>query len=167
MTGREFFGDRHQQKREQQTANQNMRMLWRWLLLAQLVHMSWAWQPFSIRSQPKSPLKSLPRPSLKILKKVSLSILTSIVISSSSAVFADESIIENFESAAVVRPIGVKMVTVTTSTKSASDSINKKDDSNDQTYSSSLKKEKVKQDAMKKTKQQRAQDLCERLGRGC
>jgi hypothetical protein len=34
-------------------------------------------------------------------------------------------------------------------------------------YAESLKKEKAKQDAAKKTKAQRARDLCETLGRGC
>ena len=41
------------------------------------------------------------------------------------------------------------------------------DDSNDSSYINSLRKEKVKQNAMKKTKEQRRRDLCESLGRGC
>ena len=38
---------------------------------------------------------------------------------------------------------------------------------NEGSYLESLQKEKLKQDQQKKTKAQRARDLCETLGRGC
>eukprot|EP00607_Mallomonas_marina_P002833 CAMPEP_0182427726 /NCGR_PEP_ID=MMETSP1167-20130531/19014_1 /TAXON_ID=2988 /ORGANISM="Mallomonas Sp, Strain CCMP3275" /LENGTH=81 /DNA_ID=CAMNT_0024610167 /DNA_START=243 /DNA_END=488 /DNA_ORIENTATION=+ len=37
----------------------------------------------------------------------------------------------------------------------------------EETYGASLKRERAKQDAMKKSKSARAKDLCETLGRGC
>lgn len=41
------------------------------------------------------------------------------------------------------------------------------DEGNPTSYANSLKREQIKQDGMKKTKAERAIDLCERLGRGC
>jgi hypothetical protein len=68
---------------------------------------------------------------------------------------------------------GPRIIMVTTTTSGDDEKPKKKvavdevEDGDDINYSNSLKKERAKQDARKKSKTARAKDLCESLGRGC
>lgn len=67
--------------------------------------------------------------------------------------------------AVVARPISfVSVESGTISTTKRAEAQTEQDDSS---YLSSLAREQKKQDSQKKTKAQRAKDLCEKLGRGC
>jgi hypothetical protein len=80
-----------------------------------------------------------------------------------SPVFADD-----VTGVAAPTPMSVRVIGTSTPT-SDSKKIERASTSaeTDDTYMTSLKKEAAKQNAMKKTKAQKAVDLCERLGRGC
>jgi len=74
----------------------------------------------------------------------------------------------DIEQARVLRKLQLQNKSSITSDNS--NSIQERDSTpreNDESYLNSLRKEQGKQQSMKKTKAQRAKDLCESLGRGC
>lgn len=74
----------------------------------------------------------------------------------------------DIEQARVLRKLQLQNKSSTTTDNS--NSIQERDSTpreNDESYLNSLRKEQGKQQSMKKTKAQRAKDLCESLGRGC
>lgn len=68
------------------------------------------------------------------------------------------------------KPRAIGTITVLDSVSDATEQASTKNlpsSANEKSYAASLQKEKQKQQSMKKTKEQRAKDLCEQLGRGC
>jgi len=97
----------------------------------------------------------------------------SIGISSATSISSSDSDLTDIEQARVLRKIQLQnKSSTTTATNNNSNNSNQSRDSsipqeNDESYLNSLRKEQGKQQSMKKTKAQRAKDLCESLGRGC
>ena len=70
--------------------------------------------------------------------------------------------------AVVARPISfVSVEAGTTNSAARAKQVDAQNEQDDSSYLSSLAREQKKQESQKKTKAQRAKDLCEKLGRGC
>ena len=105
-----------------------------------------------------------------------LIISSSLIVGQGTVVFADDVVSGSSPIlmtspapvASAARPVGVRTVSVSPDKPLAmSERTSLSKSENEQSYEFSLRKERAKQESLKKTKQQRAQDLCERLGRGC
>jgi hypothetical protein len=95
-------------------------------------------------------------------------VLLPLGLSISAPAFADDEV-----TGAAAAPMSVRVIGTTKGDDATSSIVKKKEGmagttaETDDTYLNSLKKEAAKQNAMKKTKAQKAVELCERLGRGC
>ena len=116
-------------------------------------------------------LVSIPMQSALAVDSTDGSSISSVITSSSDSNKVNE--LTDIEQARVLRKLQLQNKSSTTPvpTDNSNSSIQDRDNNapreNDESYLNSLRKEQGKQQSMKKTKAQRAKDLCESLGRGC
>ena len=112
----------------------------------------------------------------KLARTIAIAAIVIPSLTFSSVIRADD----NADDLVMAAPKPLSIVTTSTSESAASEprqpkkvgvvSISpdlKQSSSDDESYANSLKREQAKQEARKKTKSERARDLCETLGRGC
>jgi hypothetical protein len=109
-------------------------------------------------------LASMPMQSVLAVDSIDGGISPAIISNSSN-----NNELTDIEQARVLRKLQLqnKSTTTTDNGNSIQERDNNTPRENDESYLNSLRKEQGKQQSMKKTKAQRAKDLCESLGRGC